>query len=583
MPRELSRCRRGSRGCSPSGTSGFGSAAVPGRRTGVQRCGGGVLVWAAVGLLSAATTLRAAEEVADDVAAAAGAAELSAAPEAARGVEIRFVPATVGGTVSLGIYNEAGELVRVLCDEWTFSRFRVGLNGLSTTWDGRGDDGQPVAPGTYTARGYVVGDVQLSGEAFHFNDWIESPDSPRLVRVASAQLLPGGDVLLTARLVGATGALVRYSPESEARWRTVVAAPRPVPAVRAALAVSETMAFVLLDGELQAASLEDGTEVSLPRNTSGVKAVAARGQQVAVLDGEGLSFHALPSFASQGDLRELPADLVSVALLEQGAVAADAGGKVWRWQAGWSLLDWPDEVRVRSVHGGRGGTFWALEERAEGALFVVQYCPEEGRLAEWTPHEPGARIASLAAATDRDYFVAVLDTTEGQRTVAIRRREGDTGWEFVFDKKTTECAEFGWRDGRLAARGGDTPTTMEIVLGENPLDADASRVLGLQAVADESGTGLATLEGLPLLRVSGEAGYQRVMLVAAPEPEAARFFQGDGASVEEYRIADLGRITSFDAGSIAMAAGGEEAPAPPVVEPVLEGDDVTVIEIDPAD
>ncbi|MEX1010039.1 MAG: hypothetical protein WEC72_01715, partial [Chthoniobacterales bacterium] len=87
--------------------------------------------------------------------------------------EIRFVPAAGNGTVSLGLYDREGQLVRVLCDEWTFSRFRIGLNGLSTTWDGKDDAGQPVPEGTYTARGFVVGDIAISGEAFHFNDWIE--------------------------------------------------------------------------------------------------------------------------------------------------------------------------------------------------------------------------------------------------------------------------------------------------------------------------------------------------------------------------------------------------------------------------
>jgi len=498
----------------------------------------------------------------------------AAEPAAPAGVEIRFVPATAGGTVSLGIFNPAGQLVRVLADEWTFGRFRIGLNGLSTTWDGLGDDGQPVPAGNYTARGYVVGDVGISGEAYHFNDWIEGPDAPRIERVASAQLLPGGDVLLSARLAGATGALVRYSPESEARWNTVVSGPRPQPARSVQLAAADKVAFVLLDGQLRAASLEDGQEVALPVPSENVKAVAARGDRLAVLDDQGLHFHVLPSFASQGQAKDLPAEFVSLGLLDQGAVAAAADGTVWRWQAGWSKLAMPEEVKVRSLSGGRGDTFWTLEERAEGALFVAQYSPEEGRLAEWAAEE--GRIVSVAGTPEKDFFVAVLDTTDGQRTAAIRRREGGEGWEFVFDKKITACAEFGWRDGKLSPRGGETPATLEVVPGVNPLDPEAPRVLGLQAVADDAGTGLSTLDGLPLLRVSGEPGFRRVMMVAAPEPDTVRFFQGDGASVEEYRIADLGRITAFDAGAIEMAGGGAEAEAPAVVELQEVEEDVMV-------
>lgn len=543
--------------------SGFWRAVVPGRRTGVQRHGGG-LVLAAVWLTAGASTLRAAEEVVDHAATASAAVAVVSGAAPPSGVEIRFVPATAGGTVSLGIYNAAGELVRVLCDEWTFSRFRIGLNGLSTTWDGRGDDGQPVPPGTYAARGYVVGDVVIGGEAFHFNDWIEGPDSPRIERVASAQLLPGGDVLLIARLTGATGALVRYSPESEARWNTVVSGPRPAPARNAQLAAAEKTAFVLLDGQLRAASLEDGREVVLPVAWANVKAVAARGGRLAVLDDQGLHFRVLPSFDSQGGVDDLPAEFVSIGLLDEGAVAAAADGAVWRWQAGWSKLEMPEEVRVRSLSGGRGDTFWTLEERAEGALYVAQYSPEEGRLVEWAAEE--GRIVSVAGTPERDYFVAVLDTADGQRTAGIRRREGGEGWEFVFDKKITNSAEFGWRDGKLSARGGERPSTLEAVLGVNPLHPEAPRVLALQAVADDSGTGLSTMDGLPLVRVSDQPDSRRVMMVAAPEPDTVRFFQGDGASVEEYRIANLGQITAFDAGLIEMAGGGSEAEAPEAEE-----------------
>lgn len=478
----------------------------------------------------------------------------------AREAEVRFVPPGVSGTVSLGIYDASGRLVRVLSDEWTFGRFRIGLNGLSTTWDGRGDDGQPVPAGTYAVRGYVVGDVQVSGEAYHFNDWIESPDSPRIERVASAQLLPGGDVLLIARLAGATGALVRYSPESEARWNTVVSGPRPEPAKSAQLATAEKLAFVLLDGHLQAVSLEDGKEVALAVPSENVKAVAARGDRLAVLDDRGLHFHVLPSFAPQGEVSDLPSEFVSIGLLDQGAVAAAADGAVWRWQAGWSKLEMPEDVKVRSLSGGRGNTFWTLEERVQGVLFVAQYSAEEGRLAEWAAEE--GRIVSVAGTPEKDYFVAVLDTADGQRTAGIRRRDGDGAWEFVFDKKITRCADFGWMNSALSASSNGLPEELTVEVAENPLDPEASRSLTLRAVAGGSGTGLATTDGLPLLRISGEPGYGRVMMVEGNTPGTARFFQGDGASVEEYSIGNLADITAFDAGTIEMTVAQKADPAP---------------------
>jgi hypothetical protein len=101
------------------------------------------------------------------------------------------------------------------------------------------------------------------------------------------------------------------------------------------------------------------------------------------------------------------------------------------------------------------------------------------------------------------------------------------------------------------------PEELTIEVAENPLDSSAPRSLTLRAVADGSGTGLATTDGLPLLRISGEAGYGRVMMVEGPTPGTARFFQGDGASVEEYSIANLADITAFDAGTIEMAGERE--------------------------
>jgi len=478
---------------------------------------------------------------------------------ATNSTEIRFVPATAGGTVSLGIYDRDGKLVRVLCDEWPFNRFRVGLNGLSTAWDGKDDAGQPVPEGTYTARGFVAGHIGISGEAIHFNDWIEDSDSPRIVSVSAQQLLSAGDILLMARLAGNQGALVRYSPESEARWRTMVSEPRPEPAREAKLAVSDMLAFALLDGKLRAASLTDGTEASLPFATEGVTAVAARGDRLAVLDADSVNFFIGPDFASLGEAKDFPVPFVSLALLDQGAVAAGADGSVWRWQAGWSKVEMPAGTKVRVVSSGRDSTFWVLEEMADGSTGVAHYHPDE----EWKPD--GGTITSLAGTTENDYFVATMTTPEGQRTTAIRRKSDGQGWEYVFDKKITRCGEFGWSNGALVAAGGELPTEIPLRLVENPLDPGASRDLTLHAVTQESGPLLATADGLPLLRVSTGSGYNRVMVVPDATENSARFFQGDGACVEEFSLTNLGDITSFDAGTIKMTAG-HEAASPPEAE-----------------
>ena len=467
--------------------------------------------------------------------------------------------------MSLGIFDDHGKLVRALCDEWTFNKFRIGLNGLAVTWDGLDSSSKPVQPGVYDAGGFVVGDVEIAGEAVHFNDWIEGPDSPQIMAVAAAQVLPDSDVLLAARLSGGTGALIRYSPDRKARWRTVVSEPRPQPAQDVQLAVSDTMAFVLLDGLLRAINLSDGSEVKLPMPSENMRTVTARGAQLGVLDDKSLRFYALPDFTPQGIVENLPARFVSLSLLDSGTVAASDDGQLWLWQAGWSRIDLPEGMKVRCVSAARGRTFWALEENAVGVLSVAHYSPEEGNLARWTPAQDEGKIAWIAGSPGNDFFVTSITKPAAQRTVAIRRKESG-GWEYVFDKKITACANFGWSGGKLSPDTGDLPAEFTGKLGENPLDPAAPRALALRAFSDATGTGLSAADGLPLLRVFDGPGFPRVMMVPGQAPNTVRFFQGNGACVEEFVVSNLGSITAFDAGEIRMTTTGEATP-PPVQDP----------------
>src|SRR5712675_1574452 len=53
-------------------------------------------------------------------------------PFVARSVRISFLPPPLGGTISLGIYNEWDQLVRVLHQEADLDEFIVGEDALST-------------------------------------------------------------------------------------------------------------------------------------------------------------------------------------------------------------------------------------------------------------------------------------------------------------------------------------------------------------------------------------------------------------------------------------------------------------------
>src|SRR5437016_11207103 len=78
-----------------------------------------------------------------------------------RTVRLSFVPPPLEGTISLGIYDGSGKLVRVLHQEAEVNEFTIGADALVTQWDGKNDDGQDLPAGKYRAHGYLVGHFKI--------------------------------------------------------------------------------------------------------------------------------------------------------------------------------------------------------------------------------------------------------------------------------------------------------------------------------------------------------------------------------------------------------------------------------------
>jgi hypothetical protein len=85
----------------------------------------------------------------------------STSPASARSVRISFLPPPLEGTISLGVYDKSGQLVRVLHQEAEVDEFTVGADALVTKWDGKNDDGGDLPAGKYHARGYLVGHLKV--------------------------------------------------------------------------------------------------------------------------------------------------------------------------------------------------------------------------------------------------------------------------------------------------------------------------------------------------------------------------------------------------------------------------------------
>jgi hypothetical protein len=89
------------------------------------------------------------------------------------------------GTISLGIYNHSGKLVRVLHRNAQLNDFTIAPDSLVTRWDGKDDGKEDLPSGRYHARGYLVGPLKRQD----LGD-IASPSSETEWDVAKVRLVP---------------------------------------------------------------------------------------------------------------------------------------------------------------------------------------------------------------------------------------------------------------------------------------------------------------------------------------------------------------------------------------------------------
>ena len=104
----------------------------------------------------------------------------------ARSVRISFVPPPLEGKISLGVYNEWGQLVRVLHQEAELDEFAIGADALSTKWDGKDDYDYDLPAAKYSARGFLVGPMKIGTETTTSEAAASGTSSVRIKLIANA-------------------------------------------------------------------------------------------------------------------------------------------------------------------------------------------------------------------------------------------------------------------------------------------------------------------------------------------------------------------------------------------------------------
>ena len=482
------------------------------------------------------------------------------------------------GRITLGVFDGSGKLVRILHKLAKQGDFRIGDNGLVTSWDGKNDAGERVPPGHYYVRGYLIGeDVRVSGEDFLFNDWAADPGFPDFGRILDFSLLENGDVILLAGAGSQNHLLARFSPDKGFLWACKIEAkvaslriprglgstdsalhplsgsvltilpPAPHLSFPPLLAANSSLAVVITEGGIAIYSLDDGQEKNWEAQGSGVPplALAANDSKMFISFSGGLVENALPDLSQLSVRMNRPPYAFALDADASTFIEASSAG-VWIWK---------DKVPVtlptsaKSVALGMPGTFWFVGTEND-APFVGQATFAGELLRALRPTAGDPKPEKIRASRTAEKF-AVIESSPGLQRLRVMARAESGEWTIEWEKTIREFANLGFVDGQPAANAGNAAQekSLRFRLKENPLTGKRD-FLTLRAESAPSGSRLVSPDGLPLVDISARGDLRCTAIHRGDKPDTLRFLQGNGSFVEEFSISGLDDILSLDAGSI---------------------------------
>jgi hypothetical protein len=411
------------------------------------------------------------------------------------GVRITFLPPPMEGTLSLGVYDKRGKLVRILHREAEAEKqFTIGLNGLITTWDGKDDAGQPLPAAKYAVRGYAVGEVQIEGVAMRGNDWITDDDSPRVAKMLSFSPPPdafppdlGLHVLLAS---GMTGTL-RISREGKIRG--------------------------FEPGEVPHTDVSREGPQDLVHHEQPVGAV-----KYGIRDGQ------LVKTNDTGEWQQLKLPGLAHAVLFVPDGGPDGVNEFW-------IIDETPQGREVKLFNEKGEFKRRLASaQGEPQPFALSTNSDATalRLLEEKPGVQRLRILQLARAAPA--------TSPDQST--------DSLWKTVASIEIANSDNFVAVAAKLGRAKPFVPEeNIRVHLLPNELLKGATTEVDVQIAIDGQGAYLKTADGLPLLQIT-ETPNLKWAVMGREGAKVITIFQSDGAVVEEFKARKLANMMAFDAG-----------------------------------
>lgn len=460
--------------------------------------------------------------------------------EGAGARQLMFIPPPEDGVISLGVYDADGKLIRVLKRAADIDSFKSGLNGLFIDWDGQDSNGTPAPAGKYSAHGILVGEVNVSGQAYHLNDWVDPSGALQVKRILSAAFLNGKSVSAFAEVQ--TGKALLIDPGNGTNH--TAALPRDTNSIKfdgAHIVAICSDRFVQFDpttgssvGEKLYTDLRDADQWH-------GKWIVLTGNQVrSSIDGS----H--ESVSPQAD------NLAFCAQLESSAVVASQNGKLWKLQDSHFVpIETGEAGQLLDMSAGKGDTIWLLLQLGSKRL-LRQVDLSGQRIQELDLPQDLQTARKLCGSRDNEDLLLTADLSPGERVVGLHFHDSkaqQSVWQKWLDRSITPFHYFDIKNGEVIAAQEKTESpAVSVQLAENPLENGTAGSLSLAVTADETGAWISSSDGLPLLPVAKTKNIIQTKWTANGQ-DGLRVFVSDGSVVEEYRVTGLENLYRFDAGS----------------------------------
>jgi hypothetical protein len=468
------------------------------------------------------------------------AAPLHSQDEEASSDQLIFVPPPIEGVISLGVYDSKGKLVRVLKKGAGIDSFKSGLNGLFIDWDKTDIQGKPVPSGKYFARGVLTGDVKIAGVAFHLNDWVGDPKTPRPRKILSAALLADARPAV-------------LSETSEQEYVTVEYGDRQtqsMPLAFKAQFIKPTGANLLVfDGsQLALVAPNAGTQTS-PQKFSEIRDADASGDRLLVLNGNQIQYEIAGKLQ---DVRAPVENLFRCAVLGSSIVVATKETKVYGLDGQqFTAIDPGESGELLDLSAGTGNTVWLLV-KTEAALLLKQIDLTGQNLREIELPAELRTVSRIAASRDQDALLLVSETVEAQRVIGVRfqaANQGKSVWEKWLDRVLTSFRFFDLKDGKVIPADVKTDSPPVFVRpANNPMENTRQANFQLIVALNDDGAWTASVDGLPLFQVCKTRNIKQALWIS-DGANGMRVYVSDGIVVEEYHLTSLENLFRFDAGA----------------------------------